>query len=135
MKYLWPLSTQSPATGSPRHLNELSNNPLPIQKTLDYNTSASKTGLFSMETAFPAVHTLPAETLALAALPELGLMQKCEVPPKLPSLIHPLNSACSLLGRAEGRSAGESRATHRSKRPRNPRLTGTKSQWKIQGKG
>ena len=87
-----------------------------------------------METAFPAVHTLPAETLALAALPELGLMQKCEVPQKLLSLIHPLNSACLLLGRAEGRSARESTATHHSEHPRNPCLKGTKSQWKIQGK-
>lgn len=60
-----------------------------------------------METAFPAVRTLPAATLARAAPPELGLLPKCEVPQKLLRPTQALNSACSLLGRAERHQPGK----------------------------
>lgn len=81
-----------------------------------------------METASPAVHTLPAERLALAAPPAPGLRLTCEAPRKLLSLIHPRDSACSLLGTAQGHQAGQhSTATHPQ-----PLQPGAKSQWKIQ---
>lgn len=66
-----------------------------------------KAGLFSMETASPAVHTLPAVRLALAAPLEPGLGLMCEEPQKLLSLIHPRGSACSLLGTAQGHQGGQ----------------------------
>lgn len=76
-----------------------------------------KAGLFSMETASPAVHTLPAERLALAAPLVPGLRPTCEEPQKLLSLIHPRDSACSLLGTAQRHQGGQhSTATH----PPNP---------------
>lgn len=103
-------------------LNKRIINPLLPNKAPDSYTSTSIAGLFSMETALPAVHTLPAARLAPAAQLELGLMQKCEAPRKLLGLIHPLNSACSLLERAEGTSARESTAplAQRRREPKEP---------------
>lgn len=70
-----------------------------------------------METASPAVHTLPAVRLALAAPPGPGLGLTCEEPQKLLSLIHPRDSACSLLGTAQGTSGGTAQHSHTPPKP------------------
>lgn len=79
-----------------------------------------------METASPAVHTLPAARLALAAPPGPALGPTGEGPRELLSLIHPRDSACSLLGTAQGTSGTSLRDSTAQPQHPQPHQTGGK---------